>query len=539
VIVQADKNRYIAHSPLLLTRCSSVKLGLLSQQRAFIFIPISRITGRAGKRIPLFLLLLAICVPLRAAAPSDVDNRIWRPRLPTPALTALDTVANRQFTAEVRGSASAHDWHVNLANDLRSWPCELVSATFSTIKLDAEPGWQIKARVPADISPELFSVTVSSDECTSVQPQAVAVSPTFATDFYVLHLSDEQIVNDKHTDPAGTYLRMVGSNEEMHWMQEPINLIHPRFAIVTGDQIDFNGALDGWNNWANWGYRPTPHKHFTSEETTELETRLSEMYLECHRGYRVPYCEAPGNHDVTPAEKKLTDTDILWHPQSVAAYEKYFGQRTWSFRMDDFYVLLHDWTEHNLKEWATADYDASLADPTIKFRLIGQHFKTDQGFVPKTCDLMVIGHGHKVLTIQSAPYFIYEDGPTFRYGTAGFFNFRKTPGGWTCDQTGKERDVSRDVLTMFTDNGVTKKVRSDQPDAMNVTANSVTVTNDLPQEFYDGRVRFTLDRGHYASIHGGTILAQYDYQNDTKTAVLVKVDIPAKGSITVTIDPPK
>jgi hypothetical protein len=284
---------------------------------------------------------------------------------------------------------------------------------------------------------------------------------------------------------------MVGSAEEMHWMQEPINLIHPRVAIVTGDQIDFNGALDGWNNWANWGYRPTPHKHFTQEETIALEKRLSEMYLECHRGCRVPYAESPGNHDVTPAGKKLFDTDLVWHPLSVEAYEHYFGQRSWSFRMGDFYVLMHDWTERGLKEWAAADYAASLADPTIKFRLIGQHFHIDQAFVPQTCD-----------------------------------------------QTAAPRDVSKDVLTLFTDNGVTKKVRSDQPDAMNVTANSITVTNDLPQEFYDGRVRFVLDKGKYESVHGGTILAQYDCQNETKTAVLVKVIFPANGSVTVKIDPP-
>jgi hypothetical protein len=261
------------------------------------------------------------------------------------------------------------------------------------------------------------------------------------------------------------------------------------------------------------------------------------MYLECHRGYRVPYAEAPGNHDVTPANKKLFDTDLLWHPLSVASYEHYFGQRSWSFRMDDFYVLMHDWTEHGLKDWAERDYAASLADPSIKFRLIGQHFHTDQAFVPQTCDLMLIGHGHKVLTIQTSPYYIYEDGPSFRYGIAGFFNFHKTSSGWTCDQTTSARDVSKDVLTLFTDNGVTKKVRSDQPDAMNVTSNAITVTNDLPQQFYDGRVRFVLDKGKYESVHGGAILAQYNCKNDTKTAVLVKVIIPANGSITITIDP--
>ncbi len=84
-------------------------------------------------------------------------------------------------------------------------------------------------------------------------------------------------------------------------MQEPVNLINPRFVLITGDQIDFNGALDGWNNWANWGYEPHGKKIFTRQETTDLENRLSELYKDCHRGYRVAYVETPGNHDVDPS----------------------------------------------------------------------------------------------------------------------------------------------------------------------------------------------------------------------------------------------
>jgi hypothetical protein len=489
-------------------------------------------------RKSIFVALLLICsLSTRAATtdPSSNDAALWRPRFVTPALVALDSTDHRQFIAEVRASADAHDWHASIANDLQSWPCEVVSATYATINRGTEPGWQIKLRVPADASPELFDLSISSSEGKSVQNQCVSIAPTWSTDFYILHLSDEQIVNDKHTDAPGTYLRMVGSQEEMHWMQQPINLIHPRFVLVTGDQIDYNGALDGWNNWMNWGYKPGPKKHFSQAETLELENRLSQMYIECHRGYRVPYAEAPGNHDVTPADKKLFDTDIHWHPISVKIYEHYFGQRAWSFRMGDFYVLLQDWSDHDLKNWCTTDYAESMNDPTIKYRLIGQHFDTDQGFVPDSCDLMLIGHGHQIKTMQKDPYFIYMDGPTFKYGTSGFFNFRKTTDGWTCDQTNGERDVTKDVLTLFTDHGQQNKIRTDQPDAMNITANTVTITNDLPQEFYDGRVRFVLPRGHYTSIQNGTILSEYDCTNDAKTAVLVKVDIPANGSVSVTV----
>ena len=258
---------------------------------------------KSRRSLLVLLLLVSWWMSSAALAAEQNDALLWRPRLPTPALVALDTPADRQFTAEVRAPADAHDWSATIANDLQSWKCELVSAKFAKINRDTEPGWQLALRVPADAPPELFDLTVSSNESTSVQNQSVSISPRFDTDFYFLHVSDEQIVNEKHTDPPGTYFRTVGTAEEMLWLQQPINLIHPRFVCVTGDQIDYNGALDGWNNWHNWGYEPGAKKFFNEQETLEIEQRLSRMYLDTHRGYRVPYCEAPGNHDVTPADK--------------------------------------------------------------------------------------------------------------------------------------------------------------------------------------------------------------------------------------------
>jgi hypothetical protein len=147
---------------------------------------------------------------------------------------------------------------------------------------------------------------------------------------------------------------------------------------------------------------------------------------------------------------------------------------------------------------------------------------------------MLIGHGHVTKTVQTSPYYIYEDRAAFVYGTAGFFNFERTSDGWKCDQTVSLRDEKKDVWPLFTANGETKKVRTDQPDPMNLTVKHVTITNDLPENFYDGRVRFVLDKGTYR-VNNGTVLSQYDCVNGTKTAVLVRVNIPSSGAITVDI----
>jgi hypothetical protein len=475
---------------------------------------------------------------LASSAAERNDGALWRPRFATPAIAALDSSTNRQFTAEVRGTRTATSWSVIISNDLRAWSCPVISAKYSTINRETEPGWRILVGIPADAPPELFTVVVASDQAISMQPQALSVVPSFATDFYVLHITDEQIVNQYHTAPSGMWYNSVGTWEEIKWMQEPVNLINPRLVIITGDQIDYNGALDGWNNWANWDFKPNGKRIFTRDETLALEHRLTDLYKDCHRGYRVPYVSAPGNHDVPPVNKPLIGSNppLLWHPIAVPIYEAEFGQRSWSLRMGDFYVLMHDWTERGLRDWATADLKQALVDSTITYRLIGQHYTNDQALFPRSCDLMLVGHGHGTATLQSSPYYIYMDGPTFRYGMTGFFNFKRLPHGWSCDQTAAPRDTGKDVWPMFTAEGKVKKVRTDQPDPMNVTADSVTITNDLPENFYDGRVRFIRPKGTH-SVHNGTILAQYDFDRASKTAILVKVNIPANGSITVGISP--
>jgi hypothetical protein len=489
------------------------------------------------------LALGSLVVTTHADAGGTNDGALWRPRLATPAIVALDSQVNREFTAEVKASVAATNWQASIANDLKTWPCQVVASTYSTINRGTEPGWQVKISVPADASPELFGLTLSSSEGESMQPQSVSVVPAFETNFYILHITDEQIVNQYHTDPSGQFHKGSGSWEEMNWMQQAVNLIHPRFVLITGDQIDFNGALDGWNHWPNLGLKPAGTKVFTRDETLKVENWLSEMYQDCHKGYRVPYVETPGNHDVTPPRKLLRGSTIDWHPTSVSIYEKYFGQRSWSFRMGDFYVLMHDWSDDELRKWAAKDYDGALNDPTIKYHLIGQHFSKkwsgcptgNYPFAPDKCDLMLIGHGHRTITVQTAPYYVYMERAAFFWGTAGFFNFQRASDGWTCDQTVSLRDESKDVFPLFTDNGATNKIRADQPDSMNITTHSVTIINDLPQNFYDGQVRFVLDKGSYRAVENGTVLSEYDCAKGTKTAVLVRVNIPAKASITVSI----
>ncbi len=493
--------------------------------------------------------LLLFCLGLLLSSPAQAaptnNAAMWRPRFATPSIVALDTVTNRQFTAEISASSAANSWSASLGNDLKAWACPIVSARYASINRGTQPGWQVTLSVPSDASPELFSLTVSCSEVVCRQDMAVSVIPMFATNFYVLHMADEQIVQEFHNAASGQWYTTVGTAEEFNWEQEPINLINPRFVMATGDHIDFNGCFDVYNNWGNWAtlygldynYKPSGTRYFSQQETSDIEAKLTSLYFSYHK-FRVPYVECPGNHDVPPTSvylKAPSPPYVYWHSIGASFYEANWGQRSWSFRMGDFYVLMHDWSESYLKSWANNDYTNALKDPGVTYRLVGQHYVSDQGIMPGAVSLMLLGHTHTTATYQTSPYYVYVDGPAFSYGTCGFFNFKRVPNGWTCDQTASARDTAKDVWPLFTAKGATRKVRSNRADAMNVTANSITITNDLPENFYDGRVRFILNQGTYSAVTNGTILAQYDCYNGTRTAVLVKVNIPASNTITVSL----
>ena len=93
-----------------------------------------------------------------------------------------------------------------------------------------------------------------------------------------------------------------------------------------------------------------------------------------------------------------------------------------------------------------------------------------------------------------------------------------------------------DVFTLFGDWGSPGKVRSSFLAANDgtQTQNTATIINSLPQNFYNGRIRFLMNRGDYR-VAGGVIEAQYDYAGGAKTAVVVKVNVVKNAVTTVSI----
>ncbi|HBG26100.1 MAG: hypothetical protein A2Y10_00465 [Planctomycetes bacterium GWF2_41_51] len=461
--------------------------------------------------IILFLIIAAV-TPLAEAA---ID--IWVPR---PHNTAF-MQPEGTFVAEVRAlsSLNANGWSASLNNDLLAWPCTVLSAVYSTIHHNTESGWRLTISVSANIPPELMDLNITHTTAGSdIANRSVNIVSDFESDFYILHTSDQHVTAFSAIAANGnshpTYKN--GSTESMGWAVPVINLINPRFVVYTGDNLVIYYDASSWSGM------------------TEARNRCR-MYLTALSQYKVPTLVTTGNHDIG-------FSDYVSVNEWRNAYEEEFGQRSFSFNMGSFYVLTNEWSSNEFLNWAKNDYAAAYANQNIKYRLITQHYYdglsgwTTVAGSSNPCNLTLVGHNHAVRTLQTTPYLVYSSGTGQDYQRSGFYDFRRTQTGWNCMQASSHVN-NIDVFRLFGDWGNPGKVRSTFAFANNGTeiSNTAEIINDLPQDFYNGRVRFLMKKGNYRLI-GGDIEAQYDYAGGTKTAVVAKVNIRKNTTSSVSIE---
>lgn len=439
--------------------------------------------------------------------PYELAN-IWTPRWVNPAFAQpADT-----FDVEVRAaSLPVAGWTAELRNDIRSWDAEVTVRT-GKVYYGREDGYIFTVTVPDDISPELFSlVLINNQEKFITSANCLKVVQDFEEDFYILHISDEHVMRPKAEHPNGSshpdprYNN--GSIEMVNWATDSINIINPRFVLHTGDNVQF------WHE---------------SNSTQPLET-VGKPNLINYRNaklqYKVPTLMVGGNHDTGYTPQYILFDE--WHEH----YEKVMGQRAFSLRLGSFYVITSEWTIDEHIQYSKDQLAASFDDPSIKFRLWASHYYDGLG-KPRTImteekpiDLGLIGHGHKAQTVQETPFPVHMTASGLSGMEHSFYNFNKEQdGSWICPQiTSRENGIDR--FKFFEDWGtnpiVSQTFESDNNGTQ--TENKVSILNRVRQNFYDGRVRFLMQKGEY-EVEGGTILAQYDYDGN-KTAVVVQVDI--------------
>jgi hypothetical protein len=180
----------------------------------------------------------------------------------------------------------------------------------------------------------------------------------------------------------------------------------------------------------------------------------------------------------------------------------------------------------------------------VRFRLFGQHFNSNGDgdcpyfFSPSAGqypDLMMVGHGHDNVMVQSIPYYVLETQQACNKGSVAFLEFQKNGTEWSCPGM-SNHPASTCFQVMET--GDQAKVSNTFACANDGSActNTATIVNNLPFDFWDGRVRFLMRRpvdGY--QVAGGEKLAEYSCNNGSNTAVLVKVCIAADTTTMVTV----
>lgn len=410
------------------------------------------------------------------------------------------------FEVEVLDNSTVDNWSASLNNDLDTWNCTVVEATYGIIYNNTIPGWRIKIQAPANIPPELMTLNVTNSAGTLVSERAVSVVKDFDTSFYILHMSDQHVSRELASNPNGTDDQGNGSKQQFVWTTGPVNLINPRFVAVTGDNYQIYHERDLWTREA------------------EAYNRIV-RYKEGCANYTVPIILTNGNHDL--GYEDYVDIDIwraMWH--------KYIGPRgVYKRNLGKFYVQTGEWTSSQYLSWAKQIWAASYADKTIGFRLFLSHSVAGAGAgngtqvpgVSEPADLMLVGHGHRTATLATSPYYTLMAPSMHSYYKAPFHNFVKLGDKWTAP--GKTTYGSdNNIQPLYDDWGAPRvAVTYSNTNDGTATTNTAVITNKNNINYYDGRVRFLMSEGDY-EITGGTKIAEYKYGNN-KVAVLVKVDI--------------
>lgn len=457
------------------------------------------------QKTALLNLCLVICFGILAQNNNDDITSILTPRSHNPAFVEPGGI----IVVELRDSTSIFDpgWISKLKNDLSEWEVEIKSVTPAKIHHGTESGSKLKIAIPDNIPPELMELIICHPSGVKYRSErAVSIVPDFEEDFYIIHQSDEHMTIDKAVEPGGksSVKWGNGSKEALEWLTPILNIINPRFVLHTGDNTQVYHEPDLWVG------------------IEESQIRM-EKFVDGISGYQVPTVFIPGNHD-------MGFPGYLENPEWRKIYHRIIGQSAFSFTMGSFYFLGSEWTNPEFLDWAKNDYLSSYSVPAIRYRLLASHYydgldaKTTIATDERPADLLLVGHNHRTRVLQEEPYRVLSVGSAQQHQRAAFFYFQRTPDGWTTEQPLSHAE-GINVYRLVGDYGlptVTAVFSTDNDGT--AESNDVTITNNLPFDFYNGRIRFLMEQGNY-SVKGGEILSIYDYDNGKKTAVIVKVDI--------------
>ena len=417
---------------------------------------------------------------------------ITSPRIMAPTVVARGD----KLLVEVSAPANTTGWTLSLTNQYKTIPLT-IATSYGTNKIwnSSRSGWQLTATIPDGTPLELWSLVVSNSGGSGVEHKSVKILDTYDKSFYITHLTDT------HCDTRFK----TGNDSTFAMMLEEIDIINPNFLVLSGDFCQSPGIVQAYD------YMITPIFMNSWNNTACIISR--------------------GNHE-SPISESATHDDKFW--------ETIIGPLSYSIKMGPVRLFVHDIMRGSSKTWLESAYAESQEDSSDKVRIYETHaLKGFNGtWYPSSAPLPTVtlyGHYHRDGYDANGGF------PKILTGTAQqdaykmrLIRFNKDDSGeWTLGSIGYNGDNgSMTMASSPTTPYIKRTFASDNDGTM--TANSVSIVNELSETFEHASARFIMTKGTY-EVFGGTVIDSYDSDDNTKTIVVVNINAIANATSSANI----
>lgn len=450
-------------------------------------------------------------------AVGDTLTVIQRPLVNIPALV----LPGDSLPINCVADPATTGWQASLSLGALSVPLPITQAAYN-----ASTGWwTLAATVPA--SPPLYELydlrVTASGGLDDTTRNAVRILQEWRDDYTFVHITDVHLPDHAFSDGGGT---PADSTEtvDLRAVIGDINLINPEFVVITGDLIN-EGELEDYLEWRAY-------------------TRSQRMLYE----FEVPTFLVAGNHDIggwsatPPADgtarrdwwrffgwKRLDNPPpgAPWRTQNFSfnygpvhyvgmeAYNNYDNWRSVYYGTDSFIAEQLTWLSQDLAA-------ASASQSQVLF--YHKDFQNQLNLGGLGVEMALWGHIHSDSgSLAAAPYNLAT--AAVCDGARAYRVIRVSNGVVQPLATLRAGAAGENLRVAYTPSNA----------GLSGTVTAV-VTNAQPQRFENGRLRFVMPAAGGAYAAAGGTLVQVD-QSGTYDVCFVAVDIPAAGSVTVTVSP--
>ena len=192
---------------------------------------------RLWAKLALVLLLLsALHRPAAAWTYGDTLTVIWKPLPNLPAFVRSGDV----LTVWASASSGATGWSASLKLGTLAFPLGSTGATWN-----ASLGWWVLSfMVPQHVPEEIYDLTLACSTCPAdTARHAVKVIRQFKDDFYFAQISDTHLPSHAFSSDYGFSTSDTTGLIDFNAVIDDLNLIHPEFVLHTGDVVN-EGELE-------------------------------------------------------------------------------------------------------------------------------------------------------------------------------------------------------------------------------------------------------------------------------------------------------